>query len=51
MKTIELYLTAGVPDWNGEIYREDRYIVLESGFDLIGEHMTREDAKKIARMV
>ena len=51
MKTIELYLPAGVPDWNGEAYKEDRYIVLENGFDLTGEHMTKQEAEKITRTV
>ena len=44
--SVQLHLEKGDEDWDGKVYDEDRYVILDSsGYDAMGEHMTLENAK------
>lgn len=41
----QLHLKKGEKDWDGRIFKEDRYIIVDSeGFDAAGSHMTEQEA-------
>ena len=44
--SVQLHLKKGCEDWDGRIFDEDRYVVLDdAGYDAMGEHMPLEEAK------
>lgn len=46
MIVIKKYLSKGERDYLGNSFKQNRYVVLENGFDAIGEHLTLKQALK-----
>jgi hypothetical protein len=49
MKRVKLYLLCGLPDHLGNVWEEDRYVVLEDGMDIHGEHYSLTEVSDIIR--
>jgi len=47
---IELYLYQGSLDWDNSLVQEDRYIIVDNGIDLYGEHFSLTEAQELIKL-